>query len=295
MRAVRFLGGVLLMVALGAAIREVRLAAFAADQKSRRYEDAYYLPPSQWLPIMSLGYRTAAADLLWCRTLVYIGEEFLRGGLQRHATAYADAIITLDPDFKAPYSWPVTVALYRPGEFAQKDVFDAVDYLRRAVKRWPNDGQLAWDLGSTLRFEIMPMLKDAALREKLNNEAGDLLSTAAVLGAGPPWLALNSSDLLAKLGKKEQAIRHLEEVYGTVQDEATKQEIAERLAMLRSETYSEAVREANEQFERERQHAFPYLSPTAFFVLGPRAEIEHFRLLQDDFLPPSRDDQVFEH
>jgi tetratricopeptide (TPR) repeat protein len=290
----RWMGGVVVLLALAAGIRSTRLEAFTRHQQSQRYEEAYYLPPSEWLPLMSLGYRSAAADLLWCRTLIYIGEQFLRGGMQRHAGAYADAIITLDPGFKAPYGWPITVALYRPGDFVLKDVLDAVQYLRRAVKLWPNDGELAWDLGSTLRFEVVPHVGDPALKEQLTREAADMLATAAVLGAGPPWLALNSSQLLTKLGKKEQAIRHLEEVYGTVQDEATKQEIAARLAALRSQTYSEAVRAANEQFEQERHRSFPYLPPSLFFVVGPRAELERMRMLRDNFLPPSVSDQVQE-
>lgn len=290
----RWLGAALLLVGLGAAIRTTRLVAFQQHHDSDHYEDAYYLPPSEWLPPMSLGFRQAAADLLWCRTLIYIGEEFLRGGVLRHATAYADAIITLDPDFKAPYRWPATVSLYRPGEFDLEEVLGAVDYLRRAVRRWPNDGELAWDLGSTLRFEVVPHVKDAALKQKLEGEAADMLSTAALLGAGPPWLALNSSTLLTKLGKKEQAIRHLEEVYGTVQDPETKAQIAARLASLRSQTYAEAVREANEQFEQQRRRAFPYLSPTAFFVLGPRAQEERFRLLEDNFLPATATDSLSE-
>jgi tetratricopeptide (TPR) repeat protein len=292
--AARWFGGVLVMIALAAGIRTTRLTAFTQHHESQRYEDAYYLPPSQWLPLMSLGYRSAAADLLWCRTLIYIGEQFIRGGSQRHAQAYADAIITLDPDFKAPYRWPITVMLYREGDFVLKDVLEAADYLRRAVKRWPNDGELAWDLGSTLRFEVVPFIPDAALKKKLESEAADLLSTAALLGAGPPWLALNSSALLTKLGKKEQAIRHLEEVYGTVQDEDTKKQIAAQLAALRSQTYSEAVRAANDQFEGERQRSFPYLSRSAFFVIGPKAQFERLRMLEDDFLPPSVSEQVFD-
>jgi tetratricopeptide (TPR) repeat protein len=292
--AARLLGAAVLLLALAAGIRSTRLAAFTQHHESQRYEDAYYLPPSEWLPLMSLGYRSAAADLLWCRTLIYIGEQFMRRGMQRHATAYADAIITLDPAFKAPYSWPATVALYRPGKFVLKDVLDAAEYTRRAVKRWPDDGELAWDLGSVLRFEVLPHVKDPALQEKLEREAADLLSRAAVLGAGPPWLALNSSQLLAKLGKKEQAIRHLEEVYGTVQDPDAKAQIAEQLAALRSQTYSEAVRAANEQFAVERRRSFPYLSPTAFFVVGPRAQFQRMRMLKDNFLPPSFSEQILE-
>ena len=249
---------VLSIVLLAWATRATRLVAFNAHHESQTYEDVYYLPPAEWLPVLSLGYRTAGADLLWCRSLVYFGEEFIRKGTVRHLFNYANAIIALDPDFKSVYPWVAMAAMYRAGDFDLKEAMHAADYLRTAVKRWPDDGKLAWELGSMLKFEIYPYVaNDPALRDKISEEAAQHLSTAAVLGAGPAWLALNSSSLLQRLGKTEQAIQHLEEVYGSVPDESLKAEIAQRLASLRSETYAAAVSEANEQFEAQHQDSYP--------------------------------------
>jgi hypothetical protein len=101
------------------------------------------------------------------------------------------------------------------------------------------------------------------------------MAVAASLGAGPPWLALNSSSLLERVGKTEQAIRHLEEVYGTVQDEKTKRTIEERLAALRSRSFVEALRTANQEFEETRLASYPYMSPGLFILVGARIH-EHW-------------------
>jgi hypothetical protein len=115
------------------------------------------------------------------------------------------------------------------------------------------------------------------------------LAIASSLGAGPPWLALNSASLLARVGKKEQAIKHLEEVYGTVQDDATKRQIEQRLSALRSEAFVEALRTANAEFEQARRAAYPYLSPSLFLLVGPRQAELAQQQLADRFLPPVPD------
>lgn len=281
-------GALAALVLLAFAIRHVRQGAFTAHLESQRYEDVYYVPPSQWLPLFSLGYQAALADLLWCRALVYFGEEFIRHRSAKHLYDYTDAMLTLDSEFRAPYRWVATIAFYRPGEFDLQDAERAVSYLRDAVRKWPNDGELAWELGAALRFEIAPYVKDRSYRRKLEEEAAEFLSAAALLGAGPPWLALNSSSLLHKLGKNEQAIRHLEEVYGTVQDPTTKANIAAQLARLRSEAYATAMTEANDQLEAARKRDFPYVDSSLFLVLGPKAQPGRMSMITRNFLPSNQ-------
>jgi hypothetical protein len=285
----------LTIVGLALSIRFTRLSAVEQYRARQRYEDVYYLPPSQWMPVLSFGYQAAVADLLWCRSLVYFGEQLMRRGHLDNLFNYADSIIILDPDFKAVYGWTTTVAMFRPGEFNLDEDIRAVNYARMAAKRWPADGELAWHLGSTLRYELMPELNERPeLRKKVAEEAAEQLANAAALGAGPPWLALNSAALLTKLGKKELAIRNLEEVFATVQNAESKQLIAEQLAALRTQTYVEAMREANEQLEQQHMRSFPYLDPSLFMLLGPRAEVSRAQLLARGFLPEDRSEQLLE-
>jgi tetratricopeptide (TPR) repeat protein len=260
------------LAALAYAGRELRLRLFAQHQRAQRYEDVYYLPPANWLPVISAGFRAAGADLIWCRSMVYFGEELMQKGGVKYAFDYTDAVLALDEDFRSAYMWIATAALYRPTAVSVSDGLRAAGYLKRALARWPNDGELHWRYGSVLRFELAPLLPLGPEKERLIALATPHLAAAASLGAGPPWLALNSVSLLKRLGRTEEAIRHLEEVYGTVQDQPTKQRIEEELGRLRSHSFVEALKTANTEFEQQRKASYPYLSPGMFLLVGQPAE-----------------------
>lgn len=273
-------------------VRELRLRAFSLHHENQHYEDIYYLPPPQFLSVLSMGFRDALADLIWCRSLVYFGEEMSRQSTVKHAFDYVDAVLTLSPDFRSAYAWAATVAVYRPVTPNVEDGMRGLTYLERALKRWPNDGELHWDYGSMLRFEVAPLLPKGPEKDRLLAMAAPHLATAASLGAGPAWLAINSSSLMERLGQNEQAIRHLEEVYGTVQDEKVKRVIEERLASLRSQAFVEALKAANQKIEASRRKSYPYLTPGLFFFVGEREHERWAQTLANRYLPPTPTEQA---
>jgi hypothetical protein len=230
--------------------------------------------------VLSLGYRQALADLIWCRSLVYFGEDIAQRGKVKYVFEYTDAILALDPDFRPAYRWIPTAAIYRPIDLDITQGLRAAEYLKRALRRWPEDWELHWDYGSLLRFELAPLERDAARKRVLLERAAPHISAAALHGAGPPWLALNSVELLNKLGHVQRTIRHLEELQETVQDEEVKREVQARLHALRSQEAYEAVRTAEQQFSDEHQRSYPYLSPGLFLFVGERHDARTY----DDFL-----------
>lgn len=241
---------------------------------TQTYEDIYYLPPPEWLLVMSLGHRRALADLIWLRALIYFGDELENRGAVKHVFNYGESMLALDPDFRRVYRWVGVAGVYTPLGSPPEFIERAVDVLRRGVERFPNDGELAWDAGATIEYELLPTLpKDDPDRERLDAEGNDYMMAAARLGAGPPWLVLTNATSLRKLGEKDRELRHLEEVYALVRDPVVKSQIEIRIAQIRDQAYAEAFRKANEEFEQRRLEEFPYLPSTLYFFVADPIEL----------------------
>ena len=253
---------------------------------TQRYEDVYYLPPTGWLQLFSLGYREAAADLIWMRSLVYFGEELSHRGPVENLYRYADAMLALDPYFLKVYLWVASCAVYRSGNITVKDAKRAIGYLERGVELFPDDGELAWTLGANYLYELQPMLPPKSPeRIEARRKGIEHLSVAVRRGAGPAWLVLSTATELGKLGQREQEIAHLEEVFGQVSDPELKQQIALRLEKLRSATFVEAFKRTYEALENEQRDTFPYIDRELFVQLRPVPPFDGRALLLRGFDP----------
>jgi hypothetical protein len=264
---------ILALLAAVAGVGSLRSRSMDHYLDTQTYEDIYYLPPPEWLEVMSLGYRRALADLIWLRALIYFGDEFIHEGAVKHVHNYGESMLKLDPDFRRVYRWIGVAGVYTPKGSPPEFIERAVEVLRRGVERFPNDGELAWDTGATIVYELLPnMPKDDPDRQRLEAEGNEHLLAAARLGAGPDWLVITNATSLRRLGEKERELRHLEEMYALVRDPAVKAEIEARLSQLRDEAYAEAFRRANQEFEERRERDFPYLPPTLYFFVADPIE-----------------------
>lgn len=274
---------VLLLAGVGTTLlRPLAMKTYLAGET---YEDVYYLPPPTWLRVFSLGHEEALADLIWMRALVYFGDELVNRGEVTHVFDYGDAIVTLDPYFAAAYRWVGTSALYRTGTITARDGERAVAFLERGVHRLPDDGELLWSLGATLSYELPPLLQDPAAKREARRRGIPYLEAAARRGAGPKWLVLTNATQLERLGRTEQSIRHLEEMYATVRDEDVRQEIAAHLARLRTAAYAEAFAAAQRDLDERRWRDAAYLPPALYLLTGPWPQpSDRARWLHDWFL-----------
>lgn len=279
---------VLVSVLCGAVTYGARTAATAHYFATQQYEDVYYVPPPEWLPVFSAGYDEALADVLWMRALVYFGDEVRHRGEVAHVFDYADAILTLDPAFRHAYRWVGTASIYRTGTVDPEDVRRAVSYLERGSRAFPDDGEMAWDYGATLLYELVPVLEDAAEKDHYRQLAVEPLETAARKGAGPAWLALTNATQLRRLGRTEQAVRHLEEMYATVQDPDTREQIGLQLENLRSRAYAEALAHANQELETNRMRDYPYLDTALYLLVGERIA---FDAVEAGLSPETREEE----
>jgi hypothetical protein len=273
-RALATLALVLAGLVLAGTSDRLRHVSNASHARAQRYEDVYYLPPPRWLKVLSLGWDEAFADLIWMRALVYFGDELQHGGNVENVLEYAEAMVTLDPDFRAVYRWVGTAGIYRPVEVRPEHVEEAVRFMQRGARRFPEDGELAWDIGAALVFELVPLLDDPDARDDARERGMPWLMAASRLGAAPEWMTLTNASLLSRIGRTEQAARHLEEMYLATSDPTTRAQIEERIRELRDRARADAFVAAMREVESERARHFPYLSPGLFLLVGPRPPVD---------------------
>lgn len=289
-RAVGPLAAVLVL-ALGAASQAFRLPAMERYLATGGYEDRYYLPAPEWLDLFSLGHREALADLIWARALVYYGEEFAAQGDVEHVFDYAEAMLALDPDFRAVYEWVGTAGVYRPADTTAEDVARAAEIMERGAARFPNDGDLAWQVGATLAFELpIRYPPHSPERDRAQERGAVYLMRASELGAAPPYAMLTSATLLARVGRAELAAAHLEEMYATTTDPDLRNEIALRIQSIRSDAFGAAFVEENQRFEDRWGREMPYAPAAFYFLVGPVPVIDTHAVLRDGFAAHALDD-----
>lgn len=254
------------VVLCGLGARELRGLAASQRDATESYEDIYYLPPPAWLGVFSLGHREALADLLWMRSLIYFGEQLRERGAVRHVFQYGEAMLALDPDFRRVYRWVGMAGIYRPSAVSVQDTRHAIRFLERGVARFPEDGDLAWDLGATEMYELAPKLPNGPEKDALKLQAASHMMTASRLGAGPDWLVLANATQLTRLGEMEQAARHLEEMYASIRDPDVRSQVATQIAALRGRSQAQAVARAAHELSEAHQRDYPYL-PLDLYVL----------------------------
>lgn len=278
---------VFLAAAFGGSV--CRLRATRNYFATQRYEDLYYLPAARWLPTFSMGYREAGADLVWMRALVYYGEGITHQLAMRHVLAYARAMIALDPNFTAVYRWSSTAVAYQTEAAPIEDLLAEGELLAEGAARFPESGELAWNAGSFWAFELAPRYPAGTPQRRAAQRRGtEYLERAARRGAGPAWLALANAANLVRLGERERAIQHLEEMYALTSDEVERTRIAARVASLRSESEREVMERALREAELAWRTDYPYLSPILYSLVGPRSLLDTLRsgARADSLAPP---------
>lgn len=260
----------------------LRVQAMERYLDSRTPEDVYFLPPPEWLAVLSLGHREALASALYPRALVYFGEGFSNRTHGRHVFDYADAMIHLDPEFRRVYRFISMTALYRLTPPTAEERRRVAEYVREGARRFPSDGDLAWNAGATLAYELSNF-EEGEEKERLIAEAQPYFARAVELGAAPPWMALGTASRLASLGETERAIEQLLRVIPSVDDEDMRAALIARLAELRAEAARDGMLHALESLHEAHQREAPYIPFDFYLVLGERTLLEDpLRALADD-------------
>jgi tetratricopeptide (TPR) repeat protein len=194
-----------------------------------RFAEAAYVPSSEVLRRLSLGYEGLLADIYWTRAVQYFGRQRLAratqfellGPMLRTATA-------LDPHLIIAYRYgAIFLAEKSPGGAGRPD--EALGLLRRGIVANPDDWRLWQDLG----FIYYGDLKDYA-------RAAQAFAMGSERPGAPLWMKAMAAVVAAQGGELETSRLLWMEMYRHPENDQLRTSALEHLAAL----------QAQEQLER---------------------------------------------
>jgi tetratricopeptide (TPR) repeat protein len=231
--------------------------------------DVYPFPPPPLLRLATLGYVAATTDVLWGKLLVEHGTHWGEHRPFLDLENYLDAIVALDPTFRPFYEYVDSLLCYRPMNGHEADARKTRVYLENGTKVLPNDAEIWRKYGQFLAFMGPSYLSDENERRQWKHDGAMALTHAVDLGADVDLGIAASAVLDSRLGEKKAAIEFLERAYALTDDEATRQEIAARLAIAHADEATDCAREMFDTIAARWREGYPFLDRGTFMLIGP--------------------------
>jgi len=223
------------------------------------------IPSTNTLRVLSLGYENFMADMIWVRLL-----QFHQTGQNRsHLPHYIDAVIELDPEFKAAYRWGATAMLFSGGRTSRENVLASNRYLLAGMEQFPDDYYYPYTLGLNWAF-YYPARNEKEERAKIRR-AVEYLHIAMQKPDVPRGTALLIAGLLRYQEDPGTIIDFLEQAYATEPDPEVRRKIEGRLNRMIGANRRRLFE--SQRLRRERwleQNGFDYLPPGLAFHVGHR-------------------------
>jgi hypothetical protein len=248
----------------GIALVQEPLSADARTVKQR--EDVILLPPPAELRAMTLGYRAAAADLLWAKLIVEHGLHVQEKRPFPDVVRYLDGILAVEPDFALLYEFVDTLVLYAPEGNTADNARVVRAYLERGTRERPFDPKMWLHYGQYMAFLAQSFLEDEQEIDAWRMEGALALARAVELGSDPDR-SLSASTILSKAGESKAAIEHLQRAYALADDPETRRQISAKLRHLEATSEAEVAVDA---VEREWRASYPFFSRDLMLLVGPR-------------------------
>ena len=263
---------VALLAVAAAIVAGVQRGLALAERRVKEREDVYVLPPPADVVRMSLGYRSAVADLIWAHVLVSQGLHTLEKRRFENLIGLMHTISELDPQFRDPYLFADALITIQVGETSHEELVAARAIMERGVKERPLDAELWLVLGQFVSFVAPSFLEDPDEQQRWRREGAVYLARAAELAGEESWIgwqALGGASILGRGGDRAAQIRFYERVIAVTDDEELKADAQQKLERLLGDEAMEAYRARERDMAAIRRRDLPFVSRTRLTVLGP--------------------------
>jgi hypothetical protein len=263
-------------IALGmlavAVIALCRARLLPLDERVHTEHDIYALPGPSQLVTLSLGYRSALADLIFSHVLVSSGIHIQERRQFEFVDRYLDAINTLDPTFRDPYRYADTLLVVQAHQVPTRNYYQARTVLRRGLAQFPLDTELWATAGEFLAYLAPTVLAEPAEQEAFRQEGARMLAHACELVSGNAYIphhCISAARLLGEAGQREAALKFLERVLAVNDDPEIRAIALGYIDKLLSASEAARIRKAHAEFARAWGADLPFVTRNAELVLGP--------------------------
>lgn len=226
-----------------------------------------YAPTPGAAPIVALGYRELAADLLLVRLIGYFGSE------DNDASGIADlaeAIVALDPSYRRVYELG-SVAMTSAHRGVDNSIhLRAIALLETAARAYPTSWNYPKLAGEIYLVDLKT--NDPVQRRAWDEEGSRLLETASRKPGAPATSAMVAATLQSRLGQHQRAVDNLRETLLLTSDDQARAQIIAKLAELTKADSAELAAEVMEErhtFVDQWQAQRPTVTPSMYILVGP--------------------------
>lgn len=267
-------GAVLAMLLAAITVGTVRWRLAERVRVVKETSDIFPLPPAEQLPVLSLGYHAALADLIWAQTLVLQGLRLVEKRRFDHGSRYFDSIFALEPTYRRPFLLLDSILSFSSKGATEHEIREVRRLHELGMKNRPTDAQLFLQAGNFLAY-IAPSVLPESEHESWRLAGGKLLVKAAELSAGQTNVqigALAGAGLLNRAGEREAAILFLERTYEITEDPEVREEILRQLGGLRGQAAAERAQASAKRFDVAWRGEFPFISRAQMLLVGPSTD-----------------------
>jgi tetratricopeptide (TPR) repeat protein len=181
-------------------------------------EERLFLPEAAQLKPMLLGFHGVAADLLWIRTVQYVGTHLQTDRKFPQLAKALNLATSLDPHFLEPYRLGGVYLLY-----LSRQPEAAVSLLEKGAAANPGRWELPHDLGRYYYLEAHDYARSLEWWER-----------AAKLPGSPEYLPRFVARLYAKTGHAETALELWLDLYRTAQNDSLRSLALQEIERLKA-------------------------------------------------------------
>jgi hypothetical protein len=266
---------VTLIIAAAGLIQCMRPGLVEQLRRAKDKYDIYALPKPQYVVAMSLGYRSAVADLLFAHTLVSSGIHLSEKRRFEAAASLLRTINQLDPKFATPYRFADTILTVQAAKPTFDDYLSARSILERGMDELKYDMQLWLSAGQFMAYlapyHVGRLASEAVAKEWRHEGAKRLARSCELVGKddNAPYHCVTAASLLSQAGEVAALRQFVERVVAVNDDPEVQSQALAALSKALGEEQKQKLSLRRERYERLRRRGLAFVGRDRFLLLGP--------------------------